>query len=78
MKQIAAFSLFAVLLAFVLPLLLYLPGRGGAAAEPYEDAAAEPSEDTAPPTPAPAPEAGAGLRPPPFPGPDWSPSAPWR
>ena len=31
MKQIAAFSLFAVLLAFVLPLLLYLPGRGAAA-----------------------------------------------
>ena len=51
MKQIAAFSLFAVLLAFVLPLLLYLPGRG-ASAEASEPPAAEASE--APPSPAPA------------------------
>ena len=55
MKQIAAFSLFAVLLAFVLPLLLYLPGRG-ASAEASEPPAAEASE--APPSPAPAAEVG--------------------
>ena len=58
MKQIAAFSVFAVLLAFVLPLLLYLPGRGGAAAEET----AEPAE-TAPPAspiaPGPAPDGAA-------------------
>ena len=57
MKQIAAFSLFAVLLAFVLPLLLYLPGRGGAAAAEETENAAETTPE-APPSPAPAPEAG--------------------
>lgn len=50
MKQIAAFSLFAVLLAFVLPLLLYLPGRGAAA-----ETETEPAAETEMPAPAAAP-----------------------
>jgi stage II sporulation protein D len=48
MKQITAFSLFAVALAFVLPLLLYLPGRGGAAAEEAGEPAAMPAAESAP------------------------------
>ena len=60
MKQIAAFSLFAVLLAFVLPLLLYLPGRGGAA----EAAEAAEVTESAPPASMsalpPAPESAEG------------------
>lgn len=46
MKQTAAFSLFAVVLAFVLPLLLYLPG--GAAADAPADPTPTPSPSGAP------------------------------
>ena len=52
MKQIAAFSLFAVLLAFALPLLLYLPGRSAPADTPQ----ASPAPDA---SPSPAPTAAA-------------------
>ncbi len=51
MKQIFLFSCFAVALAFLLPLLLYIPGRGA----PEAQAQAEPSEPL--PTAAPSPAA---------------------